>query len=380
MMRKVLFAHQSTIPHYRIPFYEALELLRPEDWRFDVVFDLAEQENPQFFSEPIDIEEFNFPLLNVNTLSIQFRGKKIAYQTFWRRAAGYDLIIAENAVNNLAYPLCQVHQVRGIKYAYWGHGRDHSVDQMSLAKKTSERLKMMLAKQADGFFAYTPRVKRYLEGEGLSPSRIFAVNNTIDINEQRRLFERWRPERPSIRQKFDLQGKKTLLFVGRFTPNKRIDFLLKAFSILQKWDPAHHLLLIGSGGEVYNPGDYANVTYLGPIVEPDRLARFYTASDLFAFPGSVGLGPLQALCYDIPIVTIDSNVQMPEIDYLNHNNSIILPASTTPEAYASTIFELFDDQEELRALKSSIWPSIQHLTIEQMALNFIHGINIILAT
>jgi hypothetical protein len=70
---------------------------------------------------------------------------------------------------------------------------------------------------------------------------------------------------------------------------------------------------------------------------------------------------------------------MPEIEYLNQDNSIILPKGTTAEMYAQTISDLFDHAQKLRDLQDSIWPSIEHLTIEQMALNFIHGINTILA-
>jgi hypothetical protein len=47
--------------------------------------------------------------------------------------------------------------------------------------------------------------------------------------------------------------------------------------------------------------------------------------------------------------------------------------------YAQTISDLFDNPQKLRDLQDSIWPSIEHLTIEQMALNFIDGINTILA-
>ncbi|GAH12915.1 unnamed protein product, partial [marine sediment metagenome] len=42
------------------------------------------------------------------------------------------------------------------------------------------------------------------------------------------------------------------------------------------------------------------------------------------------------------------------------------------------IFDLFEDQVRLKQLKSNAWPSIQHLTIEAMAKNFINGINAIL--
>ena len=38
-------------------------------------------------------------------------------------AATYDLIIVENALYCLAYPLVQLHQLHGVRVAYWGHGR-----------------------------------------------------------------------------------------------------------------------------------------------------------------------------------------------------------------------------------------------------------------
>lgn len=379
MQQRVLFAHQSTIPHYRVPFYNELERLRPKNWCFDVVFDLAELEEHRFFSEAIDIEAFNFPLLTVDTYSMQLRGKRVSYQSFWRRAANYDLMIVENAVNNLSYPLCQMHQLWGRKYAYWGHGRDHSLDQKSLPKEFTEKLKLVLAKRADGFFAYTAGVREYLLQQGLSPDKVFVVNNTIDIILQREHLEQWQSERSNIRQSLGLYNKKTLLFVGRFTANKRIDFLLDAFSLLREMNPAYHLLLVGSGGDRYDWSRFPEVSYLGAIVEPDQLAQVYVASDLFSFPGAVGLGPLQALCYDLPVVTIDSNVQMPEIDYLNEDNSLVLPPTTTPKEYAKTIFDLFENQVKLQSLRQTVWPSIRHLTIEQMARNFIHGINTILA-
>lgn len=376
---RVLIAHQSTIPHYRVQFYNTLERLRPQDWCFEVVFDSSELTASRFFKEPIELDLFQFPILDVKTLSVQLAGKTISYQTFWRRAAGYELVIVENAVNNLAYPLCQIHQLFGNKYAYWGHGWDHAIEQKSMLKKSTEKLKMILANRADGFFAYTSGVKDYLVKEGLSPQRIFVVNNTIDINEQRRLFDHWRAKRSLIRQQFNLKGKKVLLLVGRFTKNKRLDFLLEALSVLHEQDPEYHLLLVGDAGEAYNVGNLPAVTYLGSIVEPNQLAKVYVASDLFAFPGAVGLGPLQALCYDLPVVTIDSIIHGPELDYLNWNNSFVLAASTSPKDFAYSIGSLFDDQEKLRSFKKGIWLSIQHLTIEQMASNFIHGINTILA-
>ncbi len=100
-MKKVLIAHQSTIPHYRVPFYNALERLRPSTWEFAVVFDSTETITKRFFKEQINLRQFKFPTLPVRTFSINIASKNICYQNFWYKAANYDLLIVENAVENL---------------------------------------------------------------------------------------------------------------------------------------------------------------------------------------------------------------------------------------------------------------------------------------
>ncbi len=377
-MKKILIAHQSTIPHYRVSFFNALEKLRPPTWTFEVVFDSTETQKKKFFKEQINLQRLEFPTLPVRTFSISIGSKMVCYQNFWLKAADYDLVILENAVNNLTYPLCHLHQFQGTRIAYWGHGRDRTVKKISGYKHLSEQLKMQLSRKADGFFAYSEGVKTYLELNGVSPEKIFVTNNTIDIDEQRQYFEKWRADRDCIREKMGLQGKHVLIFVGRFTQNRKIDMLLSAFSILCKRDKDFHLLLVGSGGQSIAIGNQENISYLGPIVDLNELAPLYVASDAFVIPDAVGLGPVQALCYDLPIITIDSATHGPEIEYLSVANSVILNKGATPEEYAQAILDFVRDPIRLSSFKSGIWETIKHLTIDQMARNFIKGVNVIL--
>ena len=43
--------------------------------------------------------------------------------------------------------------------------------------------------------AYTPIVKEYLESKGVDPTKIYVLNNTVDILKQRRLYEKLQPEK-----------------------------------------------------------------------------------------------------------------------------------------------------------------------------------------
>ena len=214
--------------------------------------------------------------------------------------------------------------------------------------------------------------------QGVDATKIFVVNNTIDILEQRAAFNQLLPDREELKAKLGVAGKKVLLFVGRFTANKRIDFLLEAFAHLARLDPTFHLFLVGSGGDPETFSHFSNITYFGTIVALEQLAPIYVASDCFSFPGSVGLGPLQALCYDLPVITVDSSTHMPEIEYLQQENALILQKNVTSEEYAYAIKALFAEPGKLADLRQGIWASIQHLTVQAMANRFIEGIDSLL--
>jgi glycosyltransferase involved in cell wall biosynthesis len=377
-MKKLLIAHQSTIPHYRVCFYNALEASRPGSWTFDVVFDYSEIEKKRFFQEDTSIHQFTFPVLATKTYGINLGEKLFNYQSFFLKAANYDLIVVGSALSNFTYSLCWLHKLFGKKYVIWGHGKDRSIAKPSRLKIILETFRLWLARNADGFLAYTSDIKTYLEEKGVVSSNIYVLNNTIDILKQRQFYENYRLERNKIKEQLGLSNRKILLFVGRFTKSKRLAFLLEAFEYLLHIDSNVHLIMVGDGNSINKKHESAQVTFLGGITDPDKLAQLYVASDIFVFPGDVGLGPLQALCYDLPIITIESATHMPEIVYLNQKNSIILSSLTTPKEYAKAVFDLYSDSAKLTALRSTIWQSIQHLTIEQMAQNFINGINHIL--
>ena len=210
---------------------------------------------------------------------------------------------------------------------------------------------------------------------GVSQSKVFVLNNTIDIEANRLYFEKWLPHRDRIRRELNLGDKPTFLFVGRLIARKKLDLLLEAMELLEQQEWNCHLLAVGSGQPPeQHPG---NVSFLGSVMDNDEMAKIYVASDLFAHPGAVGLAPLQALCYDLPTVYIDSDVHKPEEAYLNESNSVKLDKHSTAADYASAIKSITLTQDTTR-LKRQCWPSICHLTIDAMAQRFIAGVNHIL--
>lgn len=375
-MKKVLIAHQSTIPHYRIDFYNKLNELKPDNWEFEVVYDTTELEENRFFSEEIDLDSFRFPVIETKTYTGSILGYEVTYQDYLKNLHNYDAVVVEHAFNNVSYPLSFVVKLMGKRYALWGHGKHSSVINPTGIKWFTEKLKLKQVKLSDLYFAYTESVEQYLVDKGISKEKIFTLNNTIDINKQRKYYENYLPQREKFRKEIGVDGKRVLLFVGRINENKKISVIKEAFIELLKKSNDYYLLVIGNGDKsAFSEIPDENCSLNNAITDPDLLAPYYVASDLFMFPGLVGLGPLQAMCYNLPVVTIDSNKHMPEYAYLNEKNSFILPVESTPKDFALQINKIM--KNNLR--KDHIWKSIDHLTIDNMAKKFIQGINKILA-
>ncbi len=381
--KRVVIAHQSTIPHYRIPFFNAMERRRPPDWRFEVAFDPAEFESPTVFKEPVDRSAMDFPILDAPLLSLRVRGRTLRYQRFLAAARRADLAIVEHAVNNLAYPAAAALRPAGVKVAYWGHGRDLKDRSPSAAKRLSERFKHHLARSADGYFAYTDEVKQYLTDRGAEPDRVFVVQNTIDIETDHRHAMAVAADRATTRRSMGLpEEAMALLFIGRPNPEKRLDYLLDAFETLRAGDDGDRfrLLLVGPDADILAGRSHDGVTALGPIAEHERLAPIYSACDVFVHPGAVGLAPLQAMAHGLPVVTVASAYHKPEFGYLNERNSLVLPAATSPSDYGRALAELAGSPLLGPEARHGIWDSVSHLTVDRMADNFIEGIDRLLAT
>jgi L-malate glycosyltransferase len=377
-IKRVLIAHQSTIPHYRVPFYEAVERLRPNWWEFSVVYDPVQARDNSFLT--FDHNRVNFQIVQNCSYTLKLAGKRLVFQPFVLAGSKYDLFIVGSELKNVSYPISYLWRFFGKSVAYWGHGRDFSIETPRGLKALAERSKIWLTRWADGFFAYTFSVRDYMASNRVDQTKIFVLQNTIDINSQRALFHKLRPERCALKAQMGLHGKKVLLFVGRLTRQKRLDLLIDAFAFLRNVDESFHLLIIG-GGDVSFLQDVKercgenSVTYFAGM---DDISRACIVSDLYVLPGAIGLGPIHALCFDLTPVVIHSNTHKPEYEYLNDNNALILPERSTSEQLGLAINALVVDRAKKASLRAGAWPSIKHLTIENMARNFISGVNSIL--
>jgi len=370
MSNKILIAHQSTIPHYRIKFYEELKNVKTKNWDFSVVYDSKISAIKNY--KIINPANHSLSIINTKTKICRLLSKYLFFQYFIFSIRDYEILIVENALNNISYPLSFL--LKRKKIILWGHGKDFSAANPSLLKKVLERFKLFLCKKSDGFLAYTEGVKQILLNNNIKEKNITVLNNTIDIMSHRKKFL---STKNKIQNKLNSQN--SLLFVGRLNKRKKIEFLLDSFLLMKKMNPSFKLLLVGQGDTTYvnflkNKYKDNNIKFLGEITDQQLLCKLYIKSNLFVFPGDVGLGPLHALCYNLIPVIIESRTHNPEREYLNNNNSFIFPSSITKERYASEIIRICSNKIMIEEKQKSSWESIKHLTLENMAKNFARGI------
>jgi L-malate glycosyltransferase len=379
--RRILIAHQGTIPHYRVRFYEVLEERRPRDWAFDVVYDTRSGAGEASgHTGTREHRAFGFPILDCPTSSATIAGHRLLWQHCFLRARSYDAIVTDTHLVNLTYPALSLHRLAGRKFILWGHPRDMNTPATGPAKRTTEALKRWWMMRADHFLAYTDAGRAEMLAAGYPEGRITVVNNTIDTVAERALHLAAAPRRDALRTEMGFAGCRIILFVGRLRADKRIAATLDVFEALHQSDPEFRLLVVGDGEDAClveartrRIGGNA-VVALGAITDPALLAPVFAASDLYMITGSVGVGPLQAMCHDLPVLALDLPTHGPEFAYLSPKNSAVLPGDLPAAAVAERIPAVFDSFAAPGA-RDAIYSSIAHLTIEDMAERFMGGIN-----
>ena len=192
-------------------------------------------------------------------------------------------------------------KILGIKVVWWGHHKS------ALAKPLNVTFRLWVARcLSDVMLCYTDEGIRYLLGRGVARGRLFATGNTLDMETVRKVRAAWNGER-----KFG--DKKVLLFCGVLRDKVRIDVLLNALAVLSARRDDLHCVIIGGGEKEATWKTMAKelrldgiVTWVGELRGQDNLAPWFLSSDLFVYPGRIGLSIIHAFSFGLPVVLNDN--------------------------------------------------------------------------
>lgn len=146
-----------------------------------------------------------------------------------------------------------------------------------------------------------------LEHRGYDRERMKIFKRGIDAN----FFSMRDTGRTTLMEKFGIRDGITLLFTGRMSPDKNLDFLMNIYKELQDRRGNINLLMVGDGPYIHDlkkmMENYPRVIFTGKL-EQNMLPEVYSGADIFVFPSiadTFGMSVLEAQSCGLPAIVSD---------------------------------------------------------------------------
>ncbi len=211
----------------------------------------------------------------------------------------------------------------------------------------------------DRIVFYTEEGRNTAISRKLVPSnKAFFANNTLDTSS---VWEHYSFE-------VNKNPCKTILFIGRLLPNKRLDLLFEYYRELKKKIPELKLIIIGNGPEfeyVKNLADSdADILWRGAVIDEKKIAEDMKRSHIVFIPGHTGLSIVHAFCYGKPFITLASyKNHPPEIDYLRDGvNGLFLNGNKAENCIK--IANLLQDENKYFQYSNAAFNEAKRVSIE----------------
>jgi glycosyltransferase involved in cell wall biosynthesis len=192
---------------------------------------------------------------------------------------------------------------------------------------------------ADRILCYTETEKQQLVDFHIDPEKITVIHNGINT----KVFF------PS-----EKKPGKQILWIGRYTPGKGVEYLIEAFALFHREFPEYRLLLIGDGPKkeqitrmIRELGLASSVTLLDFVPNAD-IPAMYRQSAMFVLPSleeGVPRTILEAMSSSVPVVCTD----LPQLVDIVSGAGILVPVKDS-KALAKAISHIASHPDEARKL------------------------------
>jgi glycosyltransferase involved in cell wall biosynthesis len=224
-----------------------------------------------------------------------------------------------------------------LKLASSGRGGD-----IQRARKTLwGRVFLYMAKKASRIIAVSTTVEAELMAAAVNPVKLSRISNGVDVVQ-------FRPaeDKSLLRKALGLPDKKTIVYTGRLSIEKGVDFLVQSFSQVEsKRD--YQLIIIGDGPEKEHIVQLLDAVHLGKSVlllnSVDDVAAYLNAADLFILPSRFeGLSNslLEAMACALPVISTRVGGSK---DIIEHGSNGLLVDVDNADQVQSAIAHVFDD-------------------------------------
>lgn len=198
----------------------------------------------------------------------------------------------------------------GIPYVLSGHGTVQPIERYVLTKRVVDALGgRTLLQRADACVAVAGAEVAHFRALGVDSQRVQVIPNGLRLDDYARI-----PARGTFRLQHAIGDAPLILFVGKITPRKGVDVLVRA---LARLTADVHLVIAGNFMMPEEPirqlvrslGVDARVRFVGFLPDEQKLAA-YADADVVAYPSEheiFGLVPFESLMCGTPVVVCDDS-------------------------------------------------------------------------
>ena len=307
-----------------------------------------------------DVKKMDYSLLRgkvTETHTLRIKGwywQPMVISQLFKKYDSYILLGETRSVSAWIFCLLQRVFFPKKKVYFWTHGWYGKESRLEVLIK-----KIFLRLPNGGTFLYGNYARNLMIEEGFDPKKLFVIHNSLAYDKQ--VILRQQTTKSSIYTEHFNNHNHNLFFVGRLTPEKKIDLALKALKKLLDQGKEYNLIIIGNG-ETKNEleemtetlGLGNNVWFYGACYDENKLCELIYNADLCVSPGNVGLTAVHSMTFGTPVITHnDFSHQMPEFEAVKEGKTGDFFKRNDIDSIVSCINEWFeahsDKREEVRA-------------------------------
>lgn len=333
-------------PHYRASIYKKI------DDTFDTQF---------FFGEEVEgcknsgIKKIDYNIFK--NKPIEFKNRLLFKRILWRQkllplafSKKYDTFLLTGDFCYTYIPFIILCKLFGKRTFAWGHG-------LKTRNSKTGFLRWFQYKYLDGYFSYGDGGKKRLIELGADGEKIHVIYNS--------LVDRISPQdnenlKSDIYKKYFNNENPVILFIGRLTSVKRLDWILRAQHEGIVQNVPYNVVFIGDGSErallkklSQELGLERFVWFYGECYSGAELSRLIYNADLCCSPGNVGLTALHAMQFGLPVISHDDfETQMPEYETIIPEVTGDLYEYGSFESYSNAVIDWIrrhnSDREQIR--------------------------------
>lgn len=241
--------------------------------------------------------------------------QKGALSIFFKNYSKYEdyIVLGEYYCLSTWLLLFLVRFSKGKRIIFWSHGW---YGNEGILKRI---IKKFFFNLSDGVFLYGDYARSLMIDIGIPANKLHVIYNSLNYKFQKEV--RKSNLYSEIFSSYFNNSNDVLIFTGRLTSEKRLDYLVKAVSILESRGKSFNLVFVGSGeiqheleNLLFSLG-LENFWFYGACYDEKILAELFYNSSLCISPGNVGLTAIHSLTYGTPVIThSDFRYQGPEFE------------------------------------------------------------------